>query len=162
MSLASMVDIKLALQKAQDSTSIESQDTTGIGTNLLNQVTQWIPTETITVYVALLALLAPLAGSSPSFTSRWVLFSIITAANPPVVILLTMAKTRRGDPFKFPVFEMIVASIAFAAWAFALPDTPLGSISAYSIKWNTAILTGTTIAIALLANALHRSPHLDR
>jgi hypothetical protein len=43
-----------------------------------------------------------------------------------------------------------------------LPDTPLGSISAYSIKWNTAILTGTTIAIALLANALHRSPHLDR
>jgi hypothetical protein len=156
-----MVDTKLALQQAQDPHSIGSADAVGIATNLINQITQWIPTETITVYVALLALLAPLAGHSPSFASRWVLFSIITAVNPVVVILLTMAKTKGGDAFKFPVFEMVIAPVAFAAWAFALPDTPLGSISGYDIKWNTAILTGTTISIALLANALHRSPHLD-
>jgi uncharacterized membrane protein len=162
MSLASMVDTKLALQQAQDVRSTGSTDAVGIATNLINQITQWIPTETITVYVALLALLAPLAGHSPSFTSRWVLFSILTAVNPVVVILLTMAKTKYGDAFKLPVFEMIIAPVAFAAWAFSLPDTPLGSFVGYDIKWNTAILTGTTIAIALLANALHRSPHLDQ
>lgn len=158
MSLASMVDTKLALQQAQGPNSIKQAESIGIATELLSQITRWIPTETITVYVALLALLAPLTGHSHNFTSRWLLFSIIIAANPVVVILLTMAKTKTGDAFKFPIFEMIIASIAFAAWAFALPDTPLNSIPGYSIKWNTAILTGTTISIALLANALHRSP----
>ena len=161
MSLASMVDSKLALQQAQDPHSIESAYAASIATNLISQITRWVPTETITVYVVLLALLAPLAGHSPSFASRWVLFSIITAANPLVVILLTMAKTKGGDAFKFPVFEMVIASVAFAAWAFSLPDTPLSSISGYEIRWNTAILTGTTVSIALLANALHKSPHLD-
>jgi len=159
MTLTSMVDSKLSLQQAQDPRSIQSQDAVGIATNLISQITRWVPTETITAYVVLLALLAPLAGHSPSFTSRWVLFSIVTAMNPVVVILLTMAKTKGGDAFKFPVFEMVIASVAFAAWAFALPDTPLSSISGYEIKWNTAILTGTTVAIALLANALHKSPH---
>jgi uncharacterized membrane protein len=162
MSLASMVDSKLSLKQTQDPRSIGSPDAAGIATNLISQITRWVPTETITIYVVLLALLAPLAGHSPSFTSRWVLFSVITAINPVVVILLTMAKTKGGDAFKFPVFEMIIASVAFAAWAFALPDTPLSSISGYQIKWNTAILTGTTVSIALLANALHRSPHLDQ
>jgi len=162
MSLASMVDTRLSLQQAQDTHAIGSPDAAGIATNIINQITRWIPTETITIYVVLLALLAPLAGHSPSFTSRWVLFSIITAANPVVVLLLTMARTRGGAAFRFPVFEMTIASVAFAAWAFSLPDTPLSSISGYEIKWNTAILTGTTISIALLANALHKSPHLDQ
>ncbi len=162
MSLASMVDTKLALQQAQEAQASGGTDAMGIATNLISQITRWIPTETITIYVVLLALLTPpLAGDSPSFTSRWALFSIITAANPVVVVLLTMAKTS-GATFKVPLFEMAIASVAFAAWAFALPDTPLSSIPGYSIKWNTAILTGTTISIALLANALHRSPSLDR
>jgi hypothetical protein len=43
MSLASMVDTKLALQKTQDPLSTGSQGAAGIGTNLLNQITQWIP-----------------------------------------------------------------------------------------------------------------------
>lgn len=153
-----MVDTKLALQQAQRPDSTSQPDSIGIATELISQVTRWVPTETITIYVTLLALLAPLTSHSHNFTSRWLLFSIIIAANPVVVILLTMAKTKAGDAFKFPIFEMIVAPIAFAAWAFALPDTPLNSIHGYNIKWNTAILTGTTISIALLANALHRSP----
>jgi hypothetical protein len=73
-----------------------------------------------------------------------------------------MAKTKTGDSFKLPVFEMIIAPIAFAAWAFALPDTPLSSISGYGIRWNTAILTVTTVAVTLVANALHKSPDYDQ
>jgi uncharacterized membrane protein len=162
MSLATMVDTKVALEQAQDRNSTNPPKPADIATTLINQVTRWIPTETITVYVVLLALLAPEASNSPSFTSRWVLFAVMTAMNPVVVVLLSMARTETGDAFKFPVFEMIIASVAFAAWAFALPDTPLSSISGYNIKWNTAILTATTISIALLANALHRSLDLDQ
>ncbi len=162
MSLATMVDTKVALEQAQDPNSTNSPKPADIATTLINQITRWIPTETITVYVVLLALLAPAASTSPSFTSRWVLFAVMTAINPVVVVLLSMARTESGDAFKLPVFEMIIASVAFAAWAFALPDTPLSSISGYNIKWNTAILTATTISIALLANALHKSFDLDQ
>lgn len=162
MSIASMVDTKLTLQQAQDPRKANPEQPVGVSTNIVNQITRWIPTETITVYVALLALVAPLAPHSPSFTSRWVLFGLMTAANPIVVVLLVMAKKESGDKFKLPVFEMIIASIAFAAWAFALPDTPLSSISGYGITWNAAILTVTTTAITLVANALHRSPDFDQ
>lgn len=162
MSLASMVDTKLVLQQAKDQHRASPQQPVGVSTNIANQITRWIPTETITVYVALLALVAPLAPHSPSFTSRWILFGLMTAANPLVVVLLVMAKKEGGVKFTLPVFEIIVASIAFAAWAFALPDTPLRSISGYGIRWNAAILTVTTTAITLIANALHKSPDFDQ
>jgi uncharacterized membrane protein len=162
MSIISMVDTKLTLQQAQDPRKDSPEQPVGVSTNIANQITRWIPTETITAYVALLALIAPLAPHSPSFTSRWVLFGLMTAANPVVVVLLVMAKKESGDQFKLPVFEMIIASIAFAAWAFALPDTPLSSISGYGTTWNAAILTVTTTAITLVANALHKSPDFDQ
>lgn len=162
MSIASMVDTKLARQQAQDPTQISTPSPVGVSTNVINQITRWIPTETITVYVALLALVAPLSAHSPSYTSRWVLFAIITVATPIVVILLNMAKTQSGEVFKLPFFEMIIATIAFAAWAFALPETPLGSIPGYGIQWNTAILTVTTVGVTLVANALHKSPDYDQ
>jgi uncharacterized membrane protein len=174
MSLVSMVDTKLASQQAQDKSKPSPDQPIGVSTSIANQITRWIPTETISVYVALLALLAPLAQHSPSFTSRWVLFWLMTAANPVVVVLLVMAKKQPGtrlvmtkkrqsggDPL-FPWFEIFIASIAFAAWAFALPDTPLNSVSGYSIRWNAAILTVTTAAISLVANALHKSPDFDQ
>src|SRR5258708_29719167 len=115
MSIASMVDTKLTLQQAQDPQKASPEQPVGVPTNIANQITRWIPTETITVYVALLALVAPLAPHSPSFTSRWVLFGLMTAANPVVVVLLFKAKTQKADDFKLPVFEMIIASVAFAA-----------------------------------------------
>ena len=106
--------------------------------------------------------MAPLSQHSPSFTSRWILFWLMTAANPVVIILLVMAKKQPGDKFLFPWFEILIAPIAFAAWAFALPDTPLNSISGYSVRWNAAILTVTVTAITLVANALHKSPDFDQ
>ena len=162
MSLVSMVDTNLARRQAKNPDEISPAQPVGVSTNLVNQITRWIPTETITIYVILLALVAPLAAHSASFTSRWVLFSVITVANPVVVVLLAMAKTKNAEAFKLPVFEMIIAPIAFAAWAFALPDTPLRAVSGYGIRWNTAILTITTVAITLIANALHKSPDFDQ
>jgi hypothetical protein len=162
MSLVAMVATKVALDQAQDQQPINLPPSAGSVTNLISEITRWIPTETVTVYVVLLAMLAPVSGSFPSFTSRWVLFGVMTGANPVVVVLLAMARTKKGAALRLPTFEMIISSVAFAAWAFALPDTPLSSIAGYSLKWNPAILTGTTILIALLASALHRSFDLDQ
>lgn len=162
MSIVSMVDTKLARDQASDPKQPSPSQPVGVSTSLFNQITRWIPTETITLYVALLPLLAPLAQHNPSYSSRWLLFWLITAINPAVVILLIMAKTPPGQTFSFPWFEMIAAPIAFAAWAFALPDTPLGYYPKYDTIWNAAIITITTTAITLVANALHKSPDFDQ
>jgi hypothetical protein len=162
MSLVSMVDANMARQQAADPTKVSPAAPVGVSTSIANQITRWVPTETITVYVALLALLAPQTSISSSFRSRWILFGMVTAATPVVVILLTLAKTDVLRDFKPPVFEMIISPVAFAAWAFSLPDTPLSSISGYDIKWNAAIVTVTTVAITLIANAFHLSPDFDQ
>jgi uncharacterized membrane protein len=161
MSIASMVDTAVARQQADDPHKVSPAVPAGVSTNLVNQITRWIPTETITIYIALLALLASQPASS-SFTSRWVLFGALVAVNPLVVVLVMMAKSTTANPFKLPVFEMVVAPVAFAAWAFALPDTPLSSISGYDIKWNTAIILVSAVAVTLIANALHKSPDFDQ
>jgi hypothetical protein len=164
MSIAAMADAKLAREQAADPTQPSPDQPVGVSTNLVNQITRWIPTETITVYVALLALVAPLQTnvSSTNFSSRWVLFWLLVAANPVVVVLMTMAKANSLANFKVPYFEMVIAPVAFAAWAFALPDTPLKAFAGYDIKWNSAIVTVTTISVTLIANALHKSPDLDQ
>src|SRR6266487_6121873 len=74
MSLVSMVDTKLAIQQAQDPQKPSPDKPVGVQTNIVNQITRWIPTETISVYVALLALVAPLVPHSSSYASRWTLF----------------------------------------------------------------------------------------
>jgi hypothetical protein len=162
MSLVAMVDASMARRQAADATKVSPAVPVGVSTTIANQITRWIPTETITIYVALLALVAPHTALSSSFTSRWVLFSIVTAATPVVVVLLGLAKASGIHDFKFPVFEMIISPVAFAAWAFSLPDTPLSSLGGYDIKWNAAIVTVTTVAITLIANALHLSPDFDQ
>ena len=78
------------------------------------------------------------------------------------MILLAKAKTSPRARFQMPWFEMMVAPVAFTAWAFALPDTPLSEIAQYGLKWNAAILMVTTTAIVLVANALHKSPDYDQ
>jgi hypothetical protein len=162
MSIAAMVDTSLARRQGADPQQISPLRPVGVPTTWANQITRWIPTETITIYVALLALVAPQVAHNTSFTSRWTLFWIIVAINPVVVLLLTMAKSKTWTQIKLPIFEMIAAPIAFAGWAFALPDTPLNSISGYSTTWNAAIVVVTTVAITLVANAFHQSPEFDQ
>jgi hypothetical protein len=60
-----------------------------------------------------------------------------------VVVLLTMAKPAPGDKFRMPLFDMVVAPVAFAAWTFSLPGTPLTYFAGYDVKWNAAILVDT-------------------
>ena len=141
MSIATMVDTRIARQQAENVKSPSPDKPVGA--------------------VALLALLAPVAKHAPSYQSRWVLLGIVTASNPVVVFLLTKAKSQ-SRKISMPWFEMMVAPVAFAAWAFALPDTPLSSITGYQLKWNAAIITVTTTAIVLVANALHNSPDYDQ
>lgn len=131
----------------------------------LKTVTTYIPTEILTLYVALTATLAPLIPESeirntnfaPDYTSRWVIFGIFLLITPAAVWIAFVGKLtadRRMWPrtwSQLPKWEMIAASIAFIAWAAALPDSPFGSINYFNDAIAGAIVLITSTALAWLA-----------
>jgi len=131
---------------------------------VLGQLVRWIPTESLTLYVAFLGVLDPVrvaAGtrvSDADFTGRWVTLGLFLALTVGIVLLVHVAKVRRTrEPFRWPVFEMAVSSVAFAAWAVALTDTPLRDLSGYKIEIGGFIVLATTALIGLVADALERN-----
>src|SRR4051794_29708605 len=57
----------------------------------LEQVTQWIPTEVVTIYVAILGIFAP-GGSS----GKWIIFAIGAVSVPLFVLLNAALVNKRG------------------------------------------------------------------
>src|SRR5262245_32554890 len=95
----------------------------------------YIPTEIITVYLA--ALAAVRDSQRGSMTAEWIVFKCFLVATPIVVLLVYIGKVINGQN-KFPWFrewpywEMTAATVAFAAWAFALPDSPFQEYEWYN------------------------------
>jgi hypothetical protein len=171
MSIVSMVDTHIAAGKGSDTNVVSPSTPVGVATNVVNQLTRWIPTETIAIYVALLPLLGTLAKHNPNYRTHWILFYAILVADPIIVVLIGLTKASETDGkfgipkwtgFKWPVFAIVVSMIAFSAWAFALPGTPLGDVDGYNTTWNAAIIIVITTMIPLVASALHKSPELDQ
>jgi hypothetical protein len=136
---------------------------------MINQLTRFIPTETIVLYVAYLAALGALIvppgqdSCQASFTGRWTGVIAFAAASALLALGLTYGKgLRAGQPFKWPIFEMIVAPIAFCAWAFSLPDTPFMDICSYSTAWGAFIVLATTVSIAVVAWVLNKAPDYEK
>jgi hypothetical protein len=105
----------------------------------MNVLFGYIPIEVVTLYVAILAAVHPSAdGGGHSHTPQelevthtdWVIFWIFLIATPLVLWVVFAAKLKSAQkdlPMKlaaWPFWEMCAATVAFAAWAFALPETP--------------------------------------
>lgn len=93
----------------------------------LDVIMAYIPTEILTVYVPVLAMLETTAGKVSGFQSFLI-------ATPIVVWLLFAAKLRTAsgrlplDPRTWPWWEMFAATLAFFVWACALDNSavPVG------------------------------------
>lgn len=104
----------------------------------LEEITRYIPTEALTIYLALLGLIGVTSGD---FTGRWIAFAIFAVATPGMVLVDWLilrrrdrqAKTKAGK--KLLYFNAAAATIAFVAWAFALPATPFAEFDFYDPKW---------------------------
>ena len=161
--LEKAIGLKTLVERPQSTRSTTPQPSK-VPPTVLGQLVRWIPTESLTLYVAFLGVLdpvrAPAGGrvADGDFTGRWVtlgLFLILTVA---IVLLVHVAKVRRTmEPFRWPVFEMSVSSAAFAAWAVALTDTPLRDFSGYKVEIGSFIVLATTALIGLVADALERN-----
>jgi hypothetical protein len=104
-------------------------------TSAVKVIVTYIPTEILTLYVAVVAALnsSPndaVAGSSTN-PVPWlrVTFWAFLAVTPLAVWVLYAVKvTAARKPIpgfsQLPVWEMVAGTIAYAAWAFALPNFP--------------------------------------
>jgi hypothetical protein len=133
----------------------------------LAQLVKYVPTETITLYIAVQAavgdIVMPKSGkiSDANFASRWVWMWLIFG----VTIILTTGLSYRSQKnvnsaarFKVPFFDVAAAGVAFLVWALSLPSTPLRDVSGYNYgAWNSVLILGGTVAIASAAYVLGKT-----
>jgi hypothetical protein len=129
----------------------------------LQMLTTYIPTEVLTLYVALVAALQPAGGKTDANQSpSWVPFWVFLALTPVFVWAVFAAKVRTAEvtppapiplyPHTWPLWEMFAATLAYATWAFALPDTPFKSFTTwYSGAWAGVAVLAVSIILALAA-----------
>jgi hypothetical protein len=96
-------------------------------------------------------------------TSRheWVGFWIFIALTSLIALGGYIGKRRSLEPrppFKPPIFAMIVAPIAFAAWAAALPDTPFADICGYKASIGGFGVLVSAVGISFIAWMLGKTP----
>ena len=122
----------------------------------IRTLTTYVPTETLTLYVAVLAALQPPGKETVSGPS-WAIFWCFLIATPLVIWLVYITKVKTADmpipwaPLKWPLWEMAAGTIAYVAWAFALPTTPFGSFLWYSTGLAGVIVLITSTVLGLLA-----------
>ena len=111
----------------------------------LSSLFLYIPTEILTLYVAVLAAIGPV---EIDYKAQWITFFVFITITPIVVWITYAGKTfNTGElPIKFnqwPKWEMFAATIAFASWSFALPQTPFNIFTA----WYSPTLSGVVILV---------------
>jgi hypothetical protein len=141
--------------------------TTTNGVNTALQVLfGYIPTEVLTLYVAVIAAIHPTSAAGSSGTSGavagaqvaqgtkvmpsdWITFWIFLGSTPIIFWVVYAAKVKSGQkpiPVAFstwPLWEMFAATLAYFAWAFSLPSTPFREET-----WYSAGLAGVAVLIA--------------
>ena len=135
-------------------TEVETGGTKDNVQTALNVLFGYIPTEVVTLYVAVLAAI----GVEGKVTEgEWASYWIFLLATPVVVWLVYGAKLKNADhplPLTFgswPLWEMSAATIAFAAWAFALPESPFAALPHYSSALAGVVVLITSGALGLVA-----------
>ena len=114
--------------------------------NALEVLTRFIPTETITLYLATCAAMESLEKLLPRLDVQWVAYLGFIVLTPMIFLLVYVGQqialglpTPFPPPREWPWFKLIASTIAFAAWALTIPTRPF---------WNSA--EGGAVA-ALLA-----------
>jgi hypothetical protein len=151
--------------------------TENLGTAALKSIATYIPTEVIALYLAAIAavrsgtkLTAVKAAATATRTGTvttvstseiWLLVTFVVLS-PVVVWLVYAGKVKTAGkkvpvpPRQWPSWEMTAAAVAFAAWAFAFPQSPFARFSWYTLAWATFVVLAVSTFLGLLAPVLVR------
>lgn len=141
MSLNTLTDRHVASRLRAAPAPLQAPSTTGQAaaapaknalSSALDALTTFIPTEVITLYVAVLA--ANTAAPTPVIAPLTV-YVIFVCATPVLLLLLFLGKWVQQQsppaalppPGQWPWWKMAAAAIAFSVWALAVPGNPLVS-----------------------------------
>jgi hypothetical protein len=119
----------------------------------------YIPTEVLTLYVAVLAAVRQEGKVTPT---DWLAFWIFLVATPVIVWLVFGAKLKtlqKPLPLNigaWPVWEMFAATAAYTAWAFALPHSPFTEYGWYSSALSGLAVLVVSTLLGLLAPFFQR------
>ena len=103
--------------------------------NAISTLTGYLPTESITLYIAALAIVPALNALNSIFTKAPPLNAlasmVFTVLTPVLFLLIYVAKRRSaglprlpGSIKEYPWWGMFAATVAFLAWAVAVPESP--------------------------------------
>ena len=123
-------------------------------TAFLKTATTYIPTEVVTVYVALTNAIEHRGCGSPSLVAAFLLFLLATPALVLVVYASRLHADKRPAPWplrQWPVFEMVAATVAFVAWALALSVNPVAACPWFSTAVAGVGLVGVTAILGVAA-----------
>jgi hypothetical protein len=121
--------------------------------DVLTRLTDFIPTEAVALYVAILAFLVPkdVALEAQDFTSRWVLaIGVAVAAVLFGVGIYRRAVLDRGGTFRWPFRRTVTVVLAYGAWVFAIPASPLNSFGWYTGSIGAVVGIAVSAVIALI------------
>jgi hypothetical protein len=97
--------------------------------NALNALIQYIPTESVTLYIATLAA-APALEQALDFVTVEVIYWFFAVLTPILFVLIYLGKRRSANlpvfpkRLEWPIWGVVSATIAFMAWALAVPSGP--------------------------------------
>jgi hypothetical protein len=170
VSIAAMADSRVQRTEAQNPSVKGTTTKAGIPAGILNTIVGWVPTETLGLYVGVQAVLPELkvkpnaAPCTADYTDRWVLFISLLLVSLVLVPIYTLIKCRGSatgagqTAFKMPVLEMGLTGLAFALWAFSLPDSPFDTYCDVK-EWHSTLALGIGgILLGGVALALKRKP----
>ncbi len=157
-----LVAAPAALETGEEPISAPSGDRVNAALEL---ITAYIPTEVLTLYVAVAATLQQAAGQS-SFQSSWIAFWFFLVFTPIAVWLIYAPKfkAKRNQlplhPRDWPKWEMIAGAVAYLAWAFALPNTPFKELAFYNSALSGVVVLVTSSLLGLISPIVPK-PKLD-
>jgi hypothetical protein len=109
-----------------------------------------IPTEPLALYTFLVATIVATIGPGDDkrLVMRWILYGVTITL---IVAWIAASYLRNRDSRsnrRFPVVEALSASVAFAAWGLAMPESPLNAVLSTNNRtiW-TAIVTAAGVVI---------------
>src|SRR5271154_2355718 len=138
-------------------------------TNGINTAMQvlfgYIPTEVLTLYVAVVAALHPTPAAAQTevvhqgvvANADWYIYFIFLAATPVIFWVVYATKLKSAQKplpiavSTWPIWEMFAATVAYSAWAFALPNTPFNSFGWYSTGLAGVVVLVASTVLGLLA-----------
>jgi hypothetical protein len=119
----------------------------------------YIPTEVLTLYVA---VLAAIHQKGTVARADWIIFWSFLVGTPLAVLLVYAGKVRAAQPQAsinlptWPIWEMLAATAAYFAWAFALPDPAFSEYPWYSPALAGIIVLVTSTILGLVAPLFQR------